>query len=167
MLTGLGMGLLGNVADRLGRKRPACKLLARHDLHPRVVRVCSWSPSGCRRAPATPVVLGLGVFVVSGTWGPAAAAVAHLVPTAIHSTAMAVITLLNNLIGLAPGPFVTGLCPTDTASTSRCSGFPLVSVVSASALYLAYRHYDVDALRKQGARVTNHPRRPEWTQSKR
>jgi MFS family permease len=95
------------------------------------------------------VVLGLGVFVVSGTWGPTTAAVGNLVPIAIHSTAMAVITLLNNLLGLAPGPFVTGLLSERYGLDIALQWIPVVSIVSATALYLAYRHYDADALRSK------------------
>ncbi len=148
MLTGLGMGVLGNVADRLGHKRPAYKLLASM-----VYTVLSFAllmlafrlPLGATQL----VVLALGVFVVSGTWGPTTAAVANLVPTAIHSTAMAVITLLNNLLGLAPGPFVTGLLSDRFGLEFALQWIPVVSIVSATALYLAYRHYDADALRSK------------------
>jgi MFS family permease len=93
------------------------------------------------------VVLSLGLFVVSGTWGPTSAAVANLVPVAIHSTAMAVITLLNNLLGLAPGPFVTGLLSDRYGLDVALQWVPMVSTISAVTLYLAYRHYDADAAR--------------------
>jgi MFS family permease len=148
MLTGLGMGLLGNIADRLGRKRPACKLLAGMTytlVSFGLLMVAFRLPPGIGQL----VVLGLGVFVVSGTWGPTTAAVAQLVPTAIHSTAMAVITLLNNLIGLAPGPFVTGLLSDRYGLDFALQWIPLASAISALSLYLAYRNYDADALRKQ------------------
>jgi MFS family permease len=148
MLTGLGMGLLGNLADRLGRQRSACKLLAgmAYTLVSFALLMLAFRlPLGATQL----VVLGLGVFVVSGTWGPTTAAVANLVPPAIHSTAMAVITLLNNLLGLAPGPFVTGLLSDRYGLDFALQWIPVVSVVSAAALYLAYRHYDADALRSK------------------
>ena len=119
-----------------------------HGVHPRIVRAahaCLPAAAGHRQL----VVLGLGVFVVSGTWGPTTAAVANLVPTAIHSTAMAVITLLNNLIGLAPGPFVTGLLVRPIRPRLRAAVDSAGQRHFGSALYLAYRHYDADALRKQ------------------
>jgi MFS family permease len=146
MLTGLGMGVLGNVADRLGRKRPAGRLFAAmvYTLVSFALLMLAFRlPLGATQL----VVLGLGVFVVSGTWGPTTAAVGNLVPTAIHSTAMAVITLLNNLLGLAPGPFVTGLLSERYGLDFALQWIPVVSIVSATALYLAYRHYDADALR--------------------
>jgi hypothetical protein len=62
---------------------------------------------------------------------------------------MAVITLLNNLLGLAPGPFVTGLLSDSYGLDFALQWIPLVSIVSATTLYLAYRHYDADALRNK------------------
>ena len=148
MLTGLGMGILGNVADRLGRRRPAYKLLASMAytlVSFALLMVAFRLPPGAAQL----VVLGLGAFVVSGTWGPTTAAVANLVPTTIHSTAMAVITLLNNLLGLAPGPFVTGLLSDLYGLDFALQWIPVVSIASATMLYLAYRHYDPDALRSK------------------
>jgi MFS family permease len=146
LITAIGMGVLGNVADRLGREHPARKLLASMVytlVSFALLMVAFRLPPGAAQL----VVLGLGVFVVSGTWGPTTAAVANLVPIAIHSTAMAVITLLNNLLGLAPGPFVTGLLSDRYGLDFALQWIPLVSIVSATTLYLAYRHYDADALR--------------------
>jgi MFS family permease len=148
MLTGLGMAVLGNVADRLGRERPARKLLASMVytlVSFALLMVAFRLPLGATQL----VVLGLGAFVVSGTWGPTTAAVANLVPTAIRATALAVITLLNNLLGLAPGPFVTGLLSDRYSLDFALQWIPLASAVSALALYLAYRHYDADALPRQ------------------
>ena len=50
----------------------------------------------------------VGLFCAAGTTGPAGAVVAGATPPAIHATALAVLTLANNLIGLGPGPALTG-----------------------------------------------------------
>jgi MFS family permease len=148
VLTGLGMGLLGHVADRLSRHRPARKLLLSS-----IYTIVSFALLivAFRLPPGTSqlVVLGLGVFVVSGTWGPTTAVVANLTPAAIHSTALAVLTLLNNLLGLAPGPFVTGILSDRYGLDFALQWIPLASVVAALALHMAYRHHDADLARPQ------------------
>ena len=48
------------------------------------------------------------MFFVAGTVGPVGAMVANLTPLAIHGSAFAALTLANNLLGLAPGPILTG-----------------------------------------------------------
>ena len=45
---------------------------------------------------------------VAGAVGLVGAMVANLTPLAIHGSAFATLTLANNLIGLAPGPILTG-----------------------------------------------------------
>jgi MFS family permease len=148
MLTGLGMGVLGNVADRLARRRAPLKLAVSI-----VYTIVSFGllMLAFRLPPGTTqlVVLGLGVFMVSGTWGPTMAVVANLTPAAIHSTSMAVITLLNNLLGLAPGPYITGVLSDLYGLDFALQWVPLASIASALALYRAYRHYDADLSRQQ------------------
>lgn len=51
----------------------------------------------------------IGLFCAGGTTGPAGAIVGAGTPHALHGAALAVLTLANNLLGLAPGPAVTGL----------------------------------------------------------
>jgi MFS family permease len=148
LLTGLGMGVLGNVADRLAHRRPALKLAA-SIVYAVVSFVLLMVAFRLPPGMAQLAVLGLGVFVVSGIWGPTMAVVANLTPPAIHSTSMAMITLLNNLLGLAPGPFVAGLLSDHYGLVFALQWMPLASIVSALALYMAYRHYDADRKRKE------------------
>ena len=61
--------------------------------------------------PAGPLqfaLIALAMFLVAGTTGPAGAMVANLTPLVVHGTAFATLTLANNLLGLAPGPILTG-----------------------------------------------------------
>ena len=50
----------------------------------------------------------IGLFCAGGTTGPAGSIVAGATPPALHGAALAILTLANNLIGLAPGPAITG-----------------------------------------------------------
>ena len=148
VLTGLGMGVLGNVADRLGSHRPSGRLMASvvYTILSFVLLMLAF------RLPPGPwqlVFLGLGVFTVSGTWGPTTAVIARMVPAAIHSTMLAMLTLLNNLLGLAPGPLVTGLLSDRYGLDFAFQWVPLASVVSAAALYMAWRHHDADLARER------------------
>jgi MFS family permease len=148
LFTGLGMGILGNVADRLARRRPALKLAA-SIVYAVVSFILLMIAFRLPPGMAQLAVLALGVFVVSGIWGPTTAVVANLTPSAMHSTSMAMITLLNNLLGLAPGPFVTGLLSDRYGLVFALQWVPLASIVSAAALAMAYRHYDADRERQE------------------
>jgi MFS family permease len=54
------------------------------------------------------IFLGIAMFLAAASAGPSGATVAALTPAALHGTAFAVLTLANNVFGLAPGPIVTG-----------------------------------------------------------
>ena len=81
------------------------------------------------------------MFVAAGTTGPAGAMVANLTHYSIHGTAFATLTLANNLLGLAPGPFVTGALA-DAMDLQRAFQLvPLASLAAALAFLLGQRHY--------------------------
>ena len=58
------------------------------------------------------LLLAVGVFFAAGTSGPAGAMVANLTAEPIRATALGTLTLANNLLGLAAGPFLSGCSPT-------------------------------------------------------
>ncbi|MDN0075687.1 MFS transporter [Crenobacter sp. SG2303] len=108
LVAGMGMVLCGIITDRFSQKDPARKwsFAISYSL---ISFTCM---SLALQLPAGPLQLALlatGVFLVAGTSGPAGAMVARLTPTSIHATAFATLTLANNLLGLAPGPFITGM----------------------------------------------------------
>ena len=148
LISGLGMGVCGNIADRLARDHPSRKLLACiiYSILSMVILATAF-----RLSPGTEqlVLLGLGIFFASGTWGPTTAVVANLTPAAMHSTSMAVLTLINNLLGLFPGPFVTGLLSDKFGLDVAFQWMPLACILATSALYMAWRSYDSDLQRVQ------------------
>lgn len=93
------------------------------------------------------VVIGLGMFFVAGTTGPAGAMVANLTHPSIHATAFATLTLANNLLGLAPGPFVTGVLADRFGLLAALQLIPLIALPATLAFAVGHRHYAADLLR--------------------
>lgn len=93
------------------------------------------------------IAIGLGMFVAAGTSGPAGAMVANLTPTAIHATAFATLTLANNLLGLAPGPFVTGFLADRVSLQFALQVIPFVPLLAALAFIVGRRNYTADLAR--------------------
>ena len=73
--------------------------------------------------------------------------VANLTSASVHGTAFATLTLANNLLGLAPGPFVTGHISDLIGLDKAFQLVPLVSIVVAAIFFYAKRHYHKDMAR--------------------
>jgi len=156
LLGGVGMVVCGIVTDRICRNAPSRKWIT-------AVAYCLISfvllSIGFRldAGALQLVLLGAGILVVAGTSGPAGAMVANLTPSAIHASAFATLTLANNLLGLAPGPLVTGAIADRIGLLGALQIIPLVSVAAMIAFAIGKSRYArdlsrIDALRGQAAK---------------
>ena len=143
LVCGTGMILCGMAGDRIARARPDRKITL-------AIAYCLGSAAAltlalqCAPGTAQLVLLGVAMFLVAGTTGPAGAMVANLTPLAIHGTAFATLTLAHNLIGLAPGPILTGRIADSIGLYAAFQWLPLVSLLSALVFALARRSYLAD-----------------------
>jgi MFS family permease len=146
LITGIGMIGCGIVTDRLSRNFAIRKwimaiiyCLASFALLTIAFRL----PLG----PLQLVMIGLGMFLVVGTIGPAGAMVANLTHPSIHATAFATLTLANNLLGLAPGPFVTGMIADRIGLLGAMQIIPFIAIGAATAFAIGRRYYTADLRR--------------------
>lgn len=148
LITGIGMIVGGIVSDRVSRRAGARKWT--------VAIICSLGslvlltvgfqlPTG----PAQLVLIGAGTLLSNATAGPAAAMVANLTPAAIAATAMATLTLANSLLGLAPGPALTGVLADRMGLLGALQLIPLVAVAASAAFAIGKLNYEKD-LRRLG-----------------
>jgi MFS family permease len=149
LASGAGMILCGMLSDRLCRNRPERKISL-------AIAYCLGSclllSIGFALAPgaAQLVLVCAGMFLAAGTTGPAGAMVANLTHRSVHGTAFATLTLANNLLGLAPGPFLTGVLADRYGLALACQLVPLISLAAALVFYLARRSYLQDVQRVAG-----------------
>jgi MFS family permease len=104
---GVGMIIWGGLSDRLCAARPQRRIAVAVSLG-LATFVLLEAALALPQGPAQIACAVLGLFCAAGTTGPAGAIVADRTPQALHGAALAVLALANNLIGLAPGPAVTG-----------------------------------------------------------
>ncbi|MNN55727.1 hypothetical protein D3C81_1706170 [compost metagenome] len=90
------------------------------------------------------------MFIATGTSGPAGAMVANLTHYSVHGTAFATLTLANNLLGLAPGPFITGRVSDHIGLDNAFQLVPLISIAAAAVFFYGKRHYHKDVARLEG-----------------
>ncbi|WP_454738102.1 MFS transporter [Cupriavidus necator] len=148
---GAGMILCGALTDWAARHAPRRKWLMAVAYS---VTCCALLLTAFRLPAGTAqlVLIGAGMLFVGGTAGPASAAVANLTHPAIHATAFATLTLANNLLGLAPGPFVTGLIADRIGLLGALQVIPLAGVLAALCFLAGRRTYTADLLRMESQR---------------
>jgi sugar phosphate permease len=140
---GLGMILCGMVSDRITRGHPDRKihLAVSYSLGTAVSLALSFAlPVG----PAQLSLLALAMFLAAATTGPAGAMVANLTPLALHGSAFATLTLANNVIGLAPGPILTGRLADSLGLLGALQLLPVPCLLAALAFTMMQRSYVAD-----------------------
>jgi MFS family permease len=146
LASGVGMILCGMASDRVAQGRADRKIVL-------AIGYCLGAAAAlslamqCEPGTAQLALLGVAMFLVAGTTGPAGAMVANLTPLAIHGTAFATLTLANNLIGLAPGPIITGRLADSFGLLAAFQMIPLVGLLAAVVFAIARRSYLADLTR--------------------
>jgi predicted MFS family arabinose efflux permease len=146
LLMGVGMIGCGLFTDRLARSRSARRWTTAigYAAASLVLLGAAFAlPSG----PAQLALIGGGAFFAAGTSGPAGALVVELTPASVRASALGVLALANNLIGLAAGPVVTGALADRLGLAAALRCVPVVSVVALAVLALGRRAHP-DGLRR-------------------
>lgn len=153
LCSGAGMILCGMLSDRLCRNSPERKvsLAIGFCLGSCLLLSAAFALSA---GPVQLVLICLGMAIATGTTGPAGAMVANLTHYSVHGTAFATLTLANNMLGLAPGPFITGRVSDVIGLHAAFQLVPLVSLAAAAVFFYAKCHYQKDIARLQGQSVS-------------
>ena len=156
---GAGAILCGMLSDRLCRQSPLRKIEIS-------IAYCLGSclllslalilPAG----PVQLVLIGMGMLMVAGTNGTCAAMVANLTHYSVHGTAFATLTLANNLLGLAPGPFITGRVSDVIGLHGALQWMPLMSIAAAAVFFYTRHHYLNDVACARIQEVVETPHKP-------
>ena len=156
---GAGAILCGMLSDRLCRQSPLRKIAIS-------IAYCLGSclllslalilPAG----PVQLVLIGMGMLMVAGTNGTCAAMVANLTHYSVHGTAFATLTLANNLLGLAPGPFITGRVSDVIGLHGALQWMPLMSIAAAAVFFYTRHHYLNDVASARIQEVVETPHKP-------
>ena len=143
LICGCGMILCGIASDRAAQGRPDRKIFLASGYgfgSAIALSLALMLPPGMLQL----VLLGIAMFLVAGTTGPAGAMVANLTPAALHGSAFATLTLAHNLLGLAPGPIATGRIADAIGLLDALRILPVAAVIAALLFLAARRSYLVD-----------------------
>src|SRR3712207_4730071 len=138
LLLGIGMIGCGVLTDGLARRRPLRRWTTAvgYAVAALVLLGVGFAiPVGSAQL----ALLGAGAFFAAGTSGPAGALVAELTPASIRASALGMLALANNLIGLAAGPLVTGALADRLGLPTALRLVPVISLAAVAVLLLGRR----------------------------
>ena len=92
-------------------------------------------------------LIAVGGFVMTCSLGPVAAAFADVVHPGVRATGLSVLTLVQNLLGLAAGPFIVGVLSDRYGLQAALALVPAFGLLAAAFFALAARSYEADVQR--------------------
>ncbi|MCA8116658.1 MFS transporter [Burkholderia cepacia] len=151
LLAGIGMVGCGIVTDRVGKtdgKRKWLTAIAYCVLTGVCLAVAFRLPPGTLQL----ALICAGMLVGAGASGASGAMVANLTPAAIHASAFATLTLANNLLGMAPGPLLTGWAADRAGLVGALQWIPVVPLMAAVLFAIGRASYVADLARVERER---------------
>ncbi|MDI9847313.1 MFS transporter [Rhodoblastus sp. 17X3] len=144
-----GSVIWGNVADRAGRRALTSKLhvVAGISLATMVTLVFAFAAPRwgiVTTANAQLVFIVLGGFMAASTVGPVAAVVLNVMHPSVRATGASVLSLFQNLFGLAAGPFIAGALSDRWGLETAMMFMPSFCIVAAVMFLLAVQTYEDD-----------------------
>ena len=150
----------GWVVERVAAGRPLARLYC-------MAGLCGLTFAIFLTAFAAPVTAGvqyalilLGGFVMTCTVGPAASVVFDVVHPGLRSTGAAVLSLFQNLLGLAIGPFIAGVLSDAWGLQAALAIAPAFSLLAAFFFVVATRRYEADMRRVSEIQTLEAPAAP-------
>lgn len=92
-------------------------------------------------------LLAPGVFFLASSFGTCSAIIAGATPPAIHGSAFATLTLFNNILGLAAGPFITGMVADAVGLQVALRWLPFAAILPFTVFLIGRWCYVVEARR--------------------
>jgi MFS family permease len=148
-----GVLFWGFVVDRLARRKPRNKLTGLSVLCviTAVIFMVAFSGTFAGNDQFKLIVLG-GVFMNS-IIGISTGIVMDVTHPSMRATGAALLAVILNLLGLAVGPFLTGVLSDQWGLQHALAVVPLFSVLAAALYAVAKRSYDADVARVSRVKV--------------
>jgi MFS family permease len=145
----VGSVVWGTVTDRIGARRPMYKLFAMAALCvlSTLALAPTFSATGTMATGTQFALIALGGFLMTCSVGPVTAIVIDVVHPGVRATGASVLALIQNLFGLAAGPFLVGVLSDALGLQVALTLVPMAGVAAALFFLLASRSYEGDIQR--------------------
>jgi MFS transporter, Spinster family, sphingosine-1-phosphate transporter len=145
LLGALGSLFWGRLADLAGFSRPRRKLQALA-VFALLSAACAWGAFRGGGSVHFPMIIATG-FIMTCSVGTAAAIAIDVVPLALRATGASVLSLFQNLLGLAAGPAISGYMSDRLGLAAALQYTPLFACLAALLFWCAARGFERDHLR--------------------
>jgi len=146
----LGSVFWGFVVDRLTLNRPRNKLPALAVLCLATLAIFLVAFAGTEPGEAQFKLVLLGGFFMTCTVGVVSGVVIDVIHPGVRSTGSAVLSLFQNLFGLAVGPFLVGVLSDQWGLQQALAMVPCFSLLATAAFMWSARSYDADVAKVSG-----------------
>jgi len=140
----VGSVFWGAVVERAAAGRPKVRLQIMAALCMLTLLIFAVAFGVLPHGPQQFKLILIGGFVMSCTVGPVTAVVFDVVHPGLRSTGGAVLSLFQNLLGLAVGPFIAGVMSDWWGLNTALTVIPCFSVLAALCFLMAMRNYESD-----------------------
>jgi len=147
LLGAVGAVVWGNLADRAGRKQRRRKLYVVAGACLLTLAVMCFAFGALPPGPLQFALIAGGGFGLTCTIGAVPAVVMDVVHPGLRATAAALVTLIQNLLGLAAGAFVAGVLSDALGLQNALALIPLASLGATLLFIIAARSYEADKQR--------------------
>jgi MFS family permease len=144
LLGALGSLVWGTFVDRMGLRRPRNKLVALAALCVLTMIVFLLAFGGGATGATQFRLIALGGFMMTCSVGAVAAVALDVIHPGVRSTGAAVLSLFQNLFGLAVGPFLAGALSDLWGLQQALAVIPVFSLFAAGFFMIASRCYESD-----------------------
>jgi predicted MFS family arabinose efflux permease len=140
LAAGVGSSLCGFWVDRLARRDRRALFLGPAAIAAGVALLLGVA-FRLGPGPLQYALILLGCLGLAGTQGPMASVIASLVHPGLRSTALAILAVVQNVIGLAAGGFLTGMLSDRLGIAGALAVVPLAALASTAAYLIGGRRY--------------------------
>jgi MFS transporter, Spinster family, sphingosine-1-phosphate transporter len=162
LLSGLGAVGWSVLADRLSSRAPRARVLVCAVAAAMTAIFMTIAFAVLTPGNAQFWMILAGATMMTGTIGPVCAVVIDVVHPGVRATAAAVLSLAQNLFGLALGPLLTGYLSDAYGLPFALSVIPVFCLVAAGIFLVAARTYETDLRNASSDEpVTDHDLKPQ------
>ena len=157
LVSAVGCTFWGIVVGRMALRTPRNKLSALSVLCLITSVILVVAFGGSYTGDAQFKLILLGGFFMNCTVGLVAGVAMDVIHPGVRSTGAAVLSLFQNLLGLAVGPFLAGVLSDQWGLQRALTVIPLFSIVAAVLFVIAMRSYDADEARISDVKLDAQP----------